>query len=271
MADYSAAHDEVAAHYLGIDVKSGHPLLYRNRGGVRFEEVSGKLGLQIPCLPMGSNFGDLDNDGFLDFYLGTGTPSYESIAPNLMFRNHRGMRFQDVSYSGGFAHLQKGHGVAFGDFDDDGDQDVFQQMGGAYPGDAFPSALYLNPGHGHAWVTLRLVGRASNRFGIGSRIKLVVAEPDGEREIHVTVGSGGSFGGSSLQQEIGLGSATNIVRLEVRWPTSKTTQVFEDVRVGQVYEITEGRPQLRRLEFAGPAEKRSDVLSYDDRHPETSR
>ena len=56
--------------------------------------------------------------------------------PNLMYRNVGGERFVDVTYAGGFGHLQKGHGIAFGDVDHDGDQDVFEQMGGGYPGDA---------------------------------------------------------------------------------------------------------------------------------------
>ena len=56
----------------------------------------------------------LDNDGYTDFYLGTGAPSYDAIAPNAMYRNDEGNGFQDVTFSGGFGHLQKGHGVSFG-------------------------------------------------------------------------------------------------------------------------------------------------------------
>ena len=95
---------------------------------------------------MGSNFGDLDNDGYLDFYLGTGTPDYHDLMPNLMYRSLEGKRFSDVSIAGGFAHLQKGHGVVFADFDHDGDQDIFEQMGGSYAGDKYADALYENPG-----------------------------------------------------------------------------------------------------------------------------
>ncbi len=69
--------------------------------------------LDRAILAMGANFGDLDNDGWLDIYLGTGEPSYEALLPNRMFRNHNGKDFQDVTTSGGFGHLQKGHGIAF--------------------------------------------------------------------------------------------------------------------------------------------------------------
>jgi hypothetical protein len=247
VAAYDATLEDVASSLFGRPTGAGHPRLYRNLGDGRFREVSREVGLDASCLPMGSNFGDLDNDGYLDLYLGVGIPSYESIAPNLMYRNDRGQRFQDVSYSGGFSHLQKGHGVAFGDLDNDGDQDIFEQMGGAYPGDAFPSVLYENPGHGNHWITLRLEGRKTNRSAIGVRIEVTVTEPEGTRSVHTTVGTGGSFGGSSLRQEIGLGSATSIVKLVITWPTSRTEQVFRDVQLDRSYAIVEGEDRMQPL------------------------
>ncbi len=248
VADYGVDLDQVAAYFLGLPAEGGHPRLYRNRGDGTFADASREAGLDVPCLPMGSNYGDLDNDGWLDIYLGVGTPSYESVAPNLMFRNAEGRRFVDVTYAGGFGHLQKGHGVAFGDLDHDGDQDIFEQMGGAYPGDAYPSVLYENPGAGHHWVTLRLVGTRANRSAIGARLRLRVREGDKTREIHVLAGSGGSFGGSSLEQEIGLGEATRIEELEIRWPARGSRQLLHDLQVDQVYEIVEGSPEIRALE-----------------------
>ena len=247
VADYDANTTDVARYYLGHDVEAGRPRLYRNDGG-RFEEVGARLGLTAPAMPMGANFGDLDNDGWLDFYLGTGLPLYEGLMPNLMYRNDRGRRFVDVTFSGGFGHLQKGHGVAFADLDHDGDQDVFEQMGGAYPGDAYFSALYRNPGHGNAWVKLELVGVRSNRSAIGTRVKVVLEVPGGRREIHRTVGTGGSFGGSPLRLEIGLGDATAIRRLEVSWPASGERQVFTDVAMERLYEVREGDTELRALD-----------------------
>ena len=73
---------------------------------------------------MGSNFGDLDNDGWLDFYAGTGDPDLTTLIPNRMFRNADGKAFQEVTSSGGFGHIQKGHGVSFADLDNDGDFDT---------------------------------------------------------------------------------------------------------------------------------------------------
>ena len=252
VGSYSASTAEVAAHFLEGRPSAAHPRLYRNLGAgesgeVRFADVSLEAGLGAPSLPMGANFGDLDNDGFLDFYLGTGIPDYQGLMPNLMYRNDGGRRFQDVTYSGGFGHLQKGHGIAFGDLDNDGDQDVFEQMGGVFAGDAYASALYENPGHGHRWLQLELVGTRSNRDGIGSRITLVVATGGGERRIHRRVGTGGSFGGSPLRQEIGLGDAQRAVALEVFWPASGLRQRFEEVAMDRRYQVREGEEELRPL------------------------
>jgi hypothetical protein len=197
---------------------------------------------------MGANYGDLDNDGWLDIYLGTGEPGYETVMPNVMLRNDRGMRFQDVTFAGGFGHLQKGHGVAFGDVDQDGDQDLFHQLGGFFPGDAFANALFENPGSGNHWVTLRLVGRKANSFGVGARIEVRVVEGGRPRTIHVLAGSGGSFGGSSLQQEIGLGGAERVEELIVRWPGRRTEQRFRRVAADRVYRVVEGEADLREVE-----------------------
>jgi hypothetical protein len=244
-AAYSATTDDVAAVYFGKTAAEGHPHLYHNEGNGTFRDVSIEAGLTDPLLPMGSNYGDLDNDGWLDFYLGTGNPSFESIMPKRMFRNVGGKRFENVTFSGGFGHLQKGHGVVFADLDEDGDEDVFEQMGGAYPGDAYPSVLYENPGNGNAWVKLRLVGSKSNRSAIGARIEVVVPESQGRpRSIFRTVGAASSFGGSPLRQEIGLGSADRIVRIEVQWPASGRRQVFRDVEPRRSYVVREAEDRL---------------------------
>ena len=129
------------------------------------------MGLTRMAPTMGCNFGDLDSDGFLDFYLGTGYPGYEGLVPNLMYWNRGGTSFADVTTAGGFGHVQKGHGVAFADLDEDGDQDVFIELGGAFPGDGFGDALFENPGFGNHWIVVRLVGKESNRQGVGARIR----------------------------------------------------------------------------------------------------
>jgi hypothetical protein len=220
VADYVASMNEIARHYLNSKREGAHARLYRNEGGeTRFVDVSKEMGLDVPSMPMGANFGDLDNDGFLDIYLGTGTPAFYDLMPNLMYRNDGGRRFVDVTFSGGFGHLQKGHGVAFADVDHDGDQDVYKQMGGAFPGDTYRSVLYENPGHGNRWISLKLEGVESNRSAIGARLRIDLDSPTGQRSVYRRVGTGGSFGGSPLRAEIGLGDATGIRRLEIFWPS----------------------------------------------------
>jgi hypothetical protein len=159
-----------------------------------------------------------------------------------MFRSRGGTRFEEVSFEGGFAHIQKGHSVAFADFDRDGDQDVYSVMGGAVPGDSFHNVLFENPGHGHHWVTLDLRGRSANRSAIGARIAIVARRPDGStRTIHRTVRTGGSFGAAPLQQQIGLGDATRIDTLRVRWPTAeRPTQTATDLAVDRAYRLVQG-------------------------------
>jgi hypothetical protein len=234
---------DVAADYLGLPHHAEEPRLYRNNGDGTFTDVTREVGLNKPLLVMGSNFGDLDNDGFLDFYVGTGDPYMGTIVPNRMFRNAAGRFFQDVTASGGFGHLQKGHGVAFGDIDHDGDQDVFAVIGGAFTGDVYQNVLFRNPGHGNNWIKLRLEGRRTNRGAIGARIKVSVNTPDGVHDIHVTVTSGGSFGASSLLREIGLGHATSIRTIEIVWPASGGRQIFNDVQMNRTLHVREGDPQ----------------------------
>jgi len=232
----------VAAEYLGRDPKAEPPRLYRNNGDGTFTDVTAEQGLDKVMFAMGSNYGDLDNDGYLDFYVGTGAPAFSAIVPNRMFHNQDGSSFDEVTFAGGFGHIQKGHSVAFADFDRDGDQDVYAVMGGAVEGDPFPNVLFENPGHGHHWITLDLVGRDANRSALGARLALTVRRPDGTtRTIHRTVRTGGSFGAQSTQQEIGLGDATQIDTLRVTWPDSaRTTQTFTALDVDQTLRIEEG-------------------------------
>ena len=79
--------------------------------------------------------------------------------PNVMFRNTGAGGFEEVTFAGGFGHIQKGHGVAFGDVDNDGDQDLFHQLGGFFPGDDYANALFENPTGEASWITLRLEGK----------------------------------------------------------------------------------------------------------------
>jgi ASPIC/UnbV protein/VCBS repeat protein len=240
---------DVAADYLGLPHTGAKARLYHNRGDGTFSDVTAQVKLDRVLHAMGCNFGDLDNDGWLDFYLGTGDPDLLTLIPNRMFRNAEGRFFQDVTSAGGFGHLQKGHGVSFADLDNDGDQDVYEDMGGAMPGDVYPNVLYENPGFGNHWLKLRLQGVRANRCAIGARVRVEVEEQGRVRSVHRTVGSGGSFGANPLRLEIGLGQASRIVAVEITWPGSGTHQVLKDLQLDHAYRVVEAeaKPQLMNL------------------------
>ena len=248
---------DVAADYLGLPTDAERARLFRNRGNGTFADVSQAHHLHKVLYTMGCNYVDLDNDGWLDFYAGTGAPSLRSVMPNRMFRNAGGRVFQDVTASGGFGHLQKGHGVAVGDLDNDGDQDIYAVIGGAYTGDIFQNVLFENPGHGHRWITLLLEGTQANRSAIGARVEVQVETSGGTRSIHRMVSSGASFGASSLQQEIGLGQATAIREIAVIWPGADAVQRFADVPLDQAYRVRQGEvaliPLVRKSVSLAPA------------------
>jgi VCBS repeat protein/ASPIC/UnbV protein len=244
--------------YLGLPQKGETLRVYHNKGDGTFEDATQALGLAKVIPTMGANFGDIDNDGWLDFYLGTGAPSYATLMPNRMFRNHEGKRFVDVTQSTGTGHLQKGHGVAFADFDNDGDDDVFASLGGAFLGDKYQDALFENPGHGGHWVSLKLVGRTANRAAIGARIRLVLDEDGRETQRTRSVTSGGSFGASPLMQHVGIGKTARIKRVEIDWPGAKAPQVLTGVPVDAWIEATQGEPGFKKLarkrfRLGGPA------------------
>ncbi len=237
---YGARIEDLAASYLGLETDAERACLYQGDGRGGFREVARERGLDRPSAPMGANFGDLDGDGYLDFYLGTGYPPYFALMPNLMYRNRAGKGFADVTTAGGFGNLQKGHAVLFADLDRDGDQDVFEKMGGALAGDRFYDSLHLNPGFGNRWLVVELTGVQSNRSAIGARIRVQVLEKGQRRSVYKHVNSGGSFGANPLEQTIGLGMAERIELLEVSWPTSGLTQTFGDVPMEKSIHLLEG-------------------------------
>ncbi len=247
--EYSSDLRDVVASMLGQPTRlKSHPRLYRNLGAAGFRDVAPEAGLDRVAIAMGSNFGDIDNDGFLDFYLGTGRPGYSSLVPNLLFKNVDGRRFEDVTTSSGTGHLQKGHGVSFADWDGDGDLDLFVETGGAVPGDRAYNVLFANPGHGRHWLKLKLVGTKTNRAALGARIQVDFQQPDGKsRSIYRQVGGASSYGGNSLVELIGLSDATSVTAVTITWPASRSRQTFRNIAADRTIEITEGSGAFREL------------------------
>jgi tetratricopeptide (TPR) repeat protein len=237
---YVASIDEMVRDYLGRPHNATTARLYRNLHDGTFRDVSAEVGLDKVMMPMGSSFGDVDNDGWLDMYLGTGQPSYVAMAGAVLLRNDEGRAFVNVTASSGTGELHKGHGVAFADLDDDGDEDIVFEVGGATRGDRHAMRLFENPGHGNDWIDLSLKGVTSNRTAVGARVTVTVEDAAGRRRsIHRTVGATSSFGSSPLAQHVGLGRSARRVDLEIWWPTSHTRQQFADVGKNRVLAIEE--------------------------------
>lgn len=251
VSGWAASSGDMVLEARGQETTAAMPRLYLNQGDGTFADVTAEAGLVGTVMyTMGSNFGDLDNDGLLDFYVGTGDPDFRSLMPSRMFRGTGDLSFEEVTASGGFGHLQKGHAVSFADLNNNGHQDIYAVMGGAFEGDVFHNVLFKNPGFENHWITLRLEGRQSNRSAIGARIKVITEEEGAVRTVHRTVGSGGSFGASSLQQEIGLGRADSLRAVEVQWPASGDTQRFTSLEMDHAFRIQEGEDTPERVDLS---------------------
>lgn len=236
------------ANTLGQPTDAETGRFYRNPGGGRFEDATAAYGLSRVLLSGGLGVGDVDNDGFLDLYIGTAYPGYEGLLPNVLYRNRDGRGFADVTTNARLGHLQKDGGIALADLDRAGDQDIFVNLGGMYRGDTFGNALFANPGFGAHWLDVQLVGRGANRSAIGARIRAEIADGDQRRSVYRFVGTGSSYGANPLRQWIGLGAARKVERLEITWPDRGRTQVLHNVAAEQrlvVAEEDDERPSRR--------------------------
>ena len=226
----------------------GETMLYINNGDGTFTEAHEKLGMTEAMYSMGCNYGDLNNDGWLDIYLGTGDPSFSSIVPNKVFLNGAGKNLVDISYASGMAHIQKGHGISMTDLDRDGNVDVYAVMGGAYEGDNFQNAFFHNPGNSNNSITLKLEGTASNKLALGARMRITITEDGNERVLFRVISAGASFGSNSIEQVIGIGSATKIDKIEILWPSrSNQVQTVTNLQANSYYIITEGLENVEKI------------------------
>ncbi|NNE27378.1 MAG: CRTAC1 family protein [Saprospiraceae bacterium] len=246
---FQTAAGEVCKDFLGKPVTAEKPSLFINSQDGTFKEESESYDVNDVLFTMGCNYGDLNNDGFPDFYAATGTPDFRALIPNKMYLNQKS-KFADVTTSGGFGHLQKGHGVAFADIDMDGDQDVYNVLGGSYDGDNFMNTLYDNPGVGdNDWVKLKLVGTNSNRAAIGAQVTTQVVDVNGQtRTYYNVVSSGGSFGANPLTIEQGLGKVERIVNVRVIWPGSQAVSNYKNLKPGILYLLKEDKQDAERIE-----------------------
>jgi hypothetical protein len=201
--------------------------------------------LYYPTGTMGAGVADLDNDGYLDVYLGTGDPQISRLEPNRLFHNNGVGAFEDVTNFVGLARPgNKGHGVAFVDIDGDGALDMFAQLGGHYPGDHTYNAFYRNvKATKNHWLELELQGVKSNRMAIGTQITARAGDLLVYREVKGSEGFGST---SMIRQHLGLGAHAMIDSLEVRWP-SGTRHLFRGVAANRILTLKEDQAEYRDL------------------------
>ena len=218
--------------------------LYRNRGDGFFEDTSSRTGIQLPSRPFvgfGLAMMDVDNDTDLDLFVANGHILDNAAAvfahatyrqPKLLLENV-GTHFQDMTSKRGKALKipQVSRGLAWGDYDNDGDLDVLiSNCGGS------PLLLRNDGGNRNSWLQLRLVGKKSNRNGFGALVELKA----GRKRLVAQVTSAGSYlSGSDYRAHFGLGNYQGPVEVTVSWP-SGVRDVLGDLRPRQLVVLEEG-------------------------------
>ena len=220
-------------------------LLYRNDGDWNFTEVSYPAGVALPSLPWvkwGTAFVDLDNDGWLDLITVSGHvyPQVDSLPsgpgyrePKLLSMNQKDGTFCDASDQAGPALTEKraSRGLAVGDLFNDGNMDVV--IGDI---DGAPMVLRNHGVPGRHWVSFELAGTKSNRLALNARLKIVAGGMTQTEEIH----SGGSYlSQNDLRVHFGLGAATKIDSVEIRWPSGKV-ETLTNLAADNFYAVLEG-------------------------------
>ena len=191
--------------------------LYRNNRDGTFSYTSFEARLIYPHGIMGANVADLDNDGHIDLFFGTGAPDFNRLEPTVFYRNNGDGTFANITRYAGLGHLGKGHGFTFADFDLDGDLDIYAPQGGFYHGDLWANPFYRNEaGSENHWLHLKLRGVKSNRFAVGAQVTLRSGEMTQYREVEGGIGFGST---NSYPVEFGLGDRTKIDEIEILWPS----------------------------------------------------
>jgi len=220
--------------------------LYRNDGNWDFRDVSYKSGEALPSLPWvkwGDAFVDLDNDGWLDIIAASGHvyPQVDILTtgggyhqPKILQFNQKDGTFCDASTQAGPAIEERrvSRGLAVGDLFNNGEMDVVVEDLDSKP------MILKNPGiPGRHWVSFELAGTKSNRMGIGAKIKVIAGGMTQSDELH----SGGSYlSQNDLRFHFGLGAATKIEKVEIRWP-SGTVDTMTNLSPDKFYSVLEGK------------------------------
>ena len=223
--------------------------LYRNEGDGTFQDATFESGLgkNTQYLGWGCGFVDIDNDGWLDIFQANGHvyPELERSGSDVLFRekkllyrNLRDGKFEDISGRAGsdISAVHSSRGVAFGDFDNDGDVDiVINNMNDP------PVLLRNDGGNRNRWLQIKALGTRSNRSGIGAKVAVKAGEHTQVQEVR----SGGSYlSQSDLTLHFGLGSAVQADLIEIRWPSGMLDRLT-NVSTNQLIRVKEGEGVIK--------------------------
>jgi tetratricopeptide (TPR) repeat protein len=216
------------------------PRYFRNDGHGTFTDVSIAAGFIYPLGIMAAGVGDVDNDGYIDIYTGTGNPDMRRLEPNNFLHNRGGERFEDLTWFTALGRLGKGHGITFIDWDRDGDLEIYAELGGFFHGDFWENAFFLNEaGNRNNWLQVELKQPGTNHEAIGARVTIKAGRLNQTQQVN----AGRGFGSSDpLVLHFGLGTADRVDRLEVRWPDG-ATQVMEAPPVNRSVLIERKTPE----------------------------
>lgn len=215
--------------------------LYQNQGNNTFlnktveSATLDESGWGISC-----NAGDIDNDRLEDFFVSNGFSA--TSTQSILYRNTNGTLFEDITTAVLGNITWDARGVAFADYDNDGDLDIC--LTGAAGVDTI---LWRNDtANSNNWVSLKLEGVTCNRSAIGARIEVTANSLTTVKEVSGGVGRG-SF--NSLPVEFGLGSATTIDNVKIIWPNG-VTENYNNISINQIHEIKEGDSVLSTNDFS---------------------
>ena len=206
-------------------------LLLQNDGDGTFTDATNSANVDNTFFTWGANFFDYDLDGWQDLYMASGRVFIEQEPdPNVLW-NNTGGSFSDVSSTSGLDDPEHSRSPVYGDFDADGDPDMFVVNHGG------TARLYQNDNNnGNNWLIVDLVGTTSNMDGIGSWIEL--STPDGVTQYYETRSGSSLGGGDDIGAYFGLASNATVSTLQITWP-SGTVQTLTDVGVNQRLVVTE--------------------------------